>query len=73
MDQYLKDPQFQQELKWVRDFAKKTQRPKKMLVTDQEYAELEESGSDMSRFYPLGNLEHISPIIKRLLFKRSGA
>lgn len=69
MDDYLKDEQFLKEMREVEKIARATQRPKKMMVSEREYDELQESGSDMTRFYRRKDVEHISKIIPRVMNK----
>lgn len=69
MSEYLKDEQFIKEMKEVERIARSTPRPKRMMVSESEYEELKESGSDMERFYRRRDVEHISKIIPRVMGK----
>lgn len=59
MSQYLKETQFQSELREVERIARKVPRPKKFIVTEREYEELEDAGSDLSRFTTLKRIRAI--------------
>lgn len=67
MSQYLKDEEFLKELREIEEIARNTERPKKMMVSEEEYEDLKNSGSDMERFYRRKDVQHISKIIPTVM------
>lgn len=62
MSRYLKEPQFQRELREVERIARagrKGAQSRKYVVTEREYEELEDAGSDLSRFTTLKRIRAI--------------